>query len=162
LRVDPTLCRSDRLVGQVLGSKGKLPPVYTELEINYFLLRRLLGVKATGEDKKQVKVQKLAKHEVLMVNIGSTSTGGKVLNVKAVCPFSMMLLTCRILQRFLLLSLLVRRLERRLRWVDGLTNIGDWSDGEELLEQLESLHYVFLCCRMGCRYFYIGERLWGL
>jgi len=37
LKVDPTLCR---LVGQVLGSKGKLPPVYTELEINYFLLQR--------------------------------------------------------------------------------------------------------------------------
>lgn len=90
LRVDPTLCRSDRLVGQVLGSKGKLPPVYTELEINYFLLRRLLGVKATGDDKKQTKVSKLAKQEILMVNIGSTSTGGKVLNVKAVCPcFSM-------------------------------------------------------------------------
>ena len=81
--------------GEALGSKGKLPPVYTELEINYFLLRRysslgfadyrLLGVKATGEDKKQTKVSKLAKHEVLMVNIGSTSTGGKVLNVKAVC-----------------------------------------------------------------------------
>lgn len=86
LKVDPTLCRSDRLVGQVLGSKGKLPPVYTELEINYFLLRRLLGVKATGDDKKQTKVSKLAKHEVLMVNIGSTSTGGKVLNVKAVYP----------------------------------------------------------------------------
>jgi translation initiation factor 2 subunit 3 len=85
LRVDPTLCRSDRLVGQVLGSKGKLPPVYTELEINYFLLRRLLGVKATGDDKKQTKVSKLAKQEILMVNIGSTSTGGKVLNVKAVC-----------------------------------------------------------------------------
>ena len=99
LKVDPTLCRSDRLVGQVLGSKGKLPPVYTELEINYFLLRRyptiivlilltarLLGVKATGDDKKQTKVSKLAKQEVLMVNIGSTSTGGKVLNVKAVVP----------------------------------------------------------------------------
>jgi len=86
LKVDPTLCRSDRLVGQVLGSKGKLPPVYTELEINYFLLRRLLGVKATGDDKKQTKVSKLAKQEVLMVNIGSTSTGGKVLNVKAVQP----------------------------------------------------------------------------
>ena len=77
-----------------MGSKGKLPPVYTELEINYFLLRRysnlkdrtdrrLLGVKATGEDKKQTKVSKLAKQEVLMVNIGSTSTGGKVINVKA-------------------------------------------------------------------------------
>ena len=73
-------------MGQILGSKGKLPPVYTELEINYFLLRRLLGVKATGDDKKQTKVSKLAKQEVLMVNIGSTSTGGKVLNVRAVYP----------------------------------------------------------------------------
>ncbi|CAH1756636.1 4012_t:CDS:10 [Entrophospora sp. SA101] len=63
---------ADRLVGQVLGSVGKLPQIYTELEINYFLLRRLLGVKT--DDKKQTKV--------LMVNIGSTSTGGRVLNVK--------------------------------------------------------------------------------
>ncbi|KNC99980.1 eukaryotic translation initiation factor 2 subunit gamma [Spizellomyces punctatus DAOM BR117] len=80
-RIDPTLCRADRLVGQVLGAVGKLPAIYTELEINYFLLRRLLGVKS--EDKKQTKVQKLSRHEVLMVNIGSTSTGGRVLSVKA-------------------------------------------------------------------------------
>ncbi|KAB5590099.1 Eukaryotic translation initiation factor 2 eIF2-gamma-II [Ceratobasidium theobromae] len=79
-RIDPTLCRADRLVGQVLGSVGDLPAVYTELEISFFLLRRLLGVKT--EDKKQTKVQKLAKNEVLMVNIGSTSTGGRVMNTK--------------------------------------------------------------------------------
>jgi translation initiation factor 2 subunit 3 len=78
--IDPTLCRADRLVGQVLGAVGQLPAIYTELEINYFLLRRLLGVKT--DDKKQAKVQKLAKGEVLMVNIGSTSTGGKVTGVK--------------------------------------------------------------------------------
>jgi len=80
-RVDPTLCRADRLVGQVLGHPSSLPAIYTELEINYFLLRRLLGVKT--DDKKQTKVQKLAKHEVLMVNIGSTSTGGRVVGVRA-------------------------------------------------------------------------------
>jgi len=79
--IDPTLCRADRLVGQVLGSVGKLPKIYTELEISLFLLRRLLGVKT--DDKKQTKVQKLAKNEVLMVNIGSTSTGGRVMSVKA-------------------------------------------------------------------------------
>lgn len=80
-KIDPTLCRADRLVGQVLGAVGQLPSIYTELEINYFLLRRLLGVKT--DDKKQTKVQKLAKNEVLMVNIGSTSTGGRVMSVKA-------------------------------------------------------------------------------
>lgn len=59
-----------------------MPDIFTELEINFFLLRRLLGVKAEG-DKQATKVQKLVKGEVLMVNIGSTSTGGRVLAVKA-------------------------------------------------------------------------------
>lgn len=69
------------MVGQVLGTKGTLPSIYTEIEISYFLLRRLLGVKS--DDKKQTKVQKLAKNEILMVNIGSTSEGGRVVSVKA-------------------------------------------------------------------------------
>jgi len=80
-KIDPFLCRADRLVGQVLGHKGALPEIFTELEVNFFLLRRLLGVKSEG-DKKQTRVAKLMKGEVLMVNIGSTSTGGRVLAVK--------------------------------------------------------------------------------
>lgn len=81
-KIDPTLCRADRLVGQVLGAVGHLPEIYTELEVSYFLLRRLLGVKTEG-DKKKSKVQKLQKGEMLMVNIGSLSTGGRILGVKA-------------------------------------------------------------------------------
>ncbi|KAI7855221.1 eukaryotic translation initiation factor 2 subunit 3 [Circinella umbellata] len=80
-QMDPTLCRGDRLVGQVLGYPGTLPSIYTELEISYFLLRRLLGVKT--DDKKQAKVAKLTKGELLLVNIGSVSTGGRVVGVKA-------------------------------------------------------------------------------
>lgn len=45
MQVDPTLTRADRLVGQVLGEVGALPDVFTEVEINFFLLRRLLGVR---------------------------------------------------------------------------------------------------------------------
>ncbi|MPC90644.1 Eukaryotic translation initiation factor 2 subunit 3 [Portunus trituberculatus] len=89
------------MVGQVLGAVGSLPEIFTELEISYFLLRRLLGVRTEGDkkgargetgegwvtdrqmDRKGVRVQKLAKHEMLMVNIGSLSTGGRVLAVKA-------------------------------------------------------------------------------
>merc|ERR1719402_1665328 len=74
-KIDPTLCRADRMVGQILGAVGALPDIFTELEISYFLLRRLLGVKTEG-DKKGAKVQKLSKNEMLMVNIGSLSTGG--------------------------------------------------------------------------------------
>jgi translation initiation factor 2 subunit 3 len=79
-RIDPTLCRADRLVGFVLGLKGRLPEIYVEIEVNYYLLRRLLGVKTA--DGKQAKVAKLSKNEVLMVNIGSTATGAKVVAVK--------------------------------------------------------------------------------
>ena len=43
---------------QVLGAVGTLPEIYTELEISYFLLRRLLGVRTEG-DKKGAKVRYL-------------------------------------------------------------------------------------------------------
>jgi len=76
-KMDPTLTRADRLVGQVLGLRDQLPDVFTEIEVSYYLLRRLLGVK-TQEGTKQAKVQKLTKGEMLMVNIGSTSSGCKV------------------------------------------------------------------------------------
>jgi translation initiation factor 2 subunit 3 len=79
-KIDPTVTRADRLVGQVLGLRNLLPDVFTEVEISYFLLRRLLGVK-TIEGSKQAKVQKLSKGEFLMVNIGSNSTGGRVVKV---------------------------------------------------------------------------------
>ena len=58
------MCRADRLVGHVLSDVGKGMDIYTELEVNYFLLRRLLGVKTA--DGKQAKVAKLAKNEVLV------------------------------------------------------------------------------------------------
>jgi len=99
--IDPTLTRADRLVGQVLGEVGKLPDVYIQIEISFFLLRKLLGVRnntnvskekktTKGEQddtpnikkKKKNKIKPLAKNEVLMVNIGSTSTGGRVIATK--------------------------------------------------------------------------------
>ena len=80
--IDPALCRQDRLVGQVLGSPGKLPSIFTELEISYYLLRRLIGLKSEGGGDKKAKVTRLTVGEVLMVNIGSTSTGGRVIGIK--------------------------------------------------------------------------------
>ncbi|KAB0373289.1 hypothetical protein FD755_014948, partial [Muntiacus reevesi] len=48
---------------------GVLPEIFTELEISYFLLRRLLGVRTEG-DKKAAKEQKLSKNEVLTADLG--------------------------------------------------------------------------------------------
>ncbi|PQP95003.1 hypothetical protein Pyn_09238 [Prunus yedoensis var. nudiflora] len=79
--MDPTVVRADRLVGQVLVEVGSLPEVFVELEVNFFLLRRLLGVRTKGSEK-QGKVSKLAKGEILMLNIGSMSTGAKVIAVR--------------------------------------------------------------------------------
>jgi len=79
-KIDPTLTRADRLVGQVLGLKDNLPEVFIEVEISYYLLRRLLGVKTVAGTKQQ-RVGTLEKDESLMVNIGSVSAGGKVVKV---------------------------------------------------------------------------------
>lgn len=79
-KIDPTLTRADRLVGQVLGLRDHLPDVFAEVTVSYYLLRRLLGVKTV--DGKQARVSKLTRGEYLMVNIGSTSSGGKVVRVQ--------------------------------------------------------------------------------
>jgi len=59
-------------VGFVLGLKGRLPSIYTELEVNYFLLRRLLGVKSA--DGKQAKVAKLGLSMMLSDLVDQTLT----------------------------------------------------------------------------------------
>lgn len=51
------------------------------MQVNFFLLRRLLGVKIKGAEK-QGRVTKLTKGEVLMLNIGSMSTGARVVAVR--------------------------------------------------------------------------------
>ncbi|TVU50496.1 hypothetical protein EJB05_01868, partial [Eragrostis curvula] len=71
--MDPTLTRADRLVSQVLGEVGSLPDVFIELEVT--------GVR-TSETERASRVSKLAKAKILMVNIGSMSTGSRVVAVK--------------------------------------------------------------------------------
>lgn len=82
-KVDPTLTRADRLVGQVLGLRGRLPEVYQEVEVSFYLLKRLLGVRTAEVGGRGAKVEKMQKNEVLLLNIGTTSTGGKVVAMKS-------------------------------------------------------------------------------
>ncbi|XP_016469010.2 eukaryotic translation initiation factor 2 subunit gamma isoform X1 [Nicotiana tabacum] len=78
--MDPSLSRSDMLVGQVLGDVGTLPEVYIELKIRKIkLLRRLVGVEEKESEK---HVANLVKGEVLMLNILSMATGAQVIKVR--------------------------------------------------------------------------------
>jgi translation initiation factor 2 subunit 3 len=89
--------------------------MFVELEISLFLLRRLLGVKT--EDKKQTKVSKLVKNELLLINIGSTSTGGRVLSVKAdLAKIQLTSPACTEIGEKVALS---RRIEKHWRLVGG-------------------------------------------
>jgi len=45
-KIDPTLTRADRLVGQVLGEVGALPEIFTELEISFFSSTSIIGCKS--------------------------------------------------------------------------------------------------------------------
>jgi translation initiation factor 2 gamma subunit (eIF-2gamma) len=56
---------------------SRQPPPLGCAQVSFYLLKRLLGVK-TADGSKGAKVLNLTKAEILMVNIGSTSTGGKV------------------------------------------------------------------------------------
>jgi len=122
--VDPTLTRADRLVGQVLGSKGSLPEIYVELEVNFFLLRRLLGVRTAGSEK-GAKVSKLAKAEVLMLNIGSMCTGARVVSVNKSGDSAKLTLTSPVCTRIGEKIALSRRIESHWR----LVGWGSLSDG---------------------------------
>lgn len=79
-RLDPTLTRADHLLGSVIGYPGKMPGIFTEVEIKYYLLKDLLGVRS--KEGESCRVKKLHSAEILMLNIASTAVGGKILGIK--------------------------------------------------------------------------------
>jgi len=93
--IDSTYTRADRLVGNVLGLPGHMPEVFETLRVNFYLLRRVLGIKprktktAAVKGGKEVKNEKvkdkvapIKENEYLLINIGSTSVGARVISVK--------------------------------------------------------------------------------
>ena len=76
MKVDPFITRSDSLVGQIIGHPNNMPEVLSEIDVTYYLLKRLLGVRAAqniaatdGEKKNRVSSLKI--DELLMINVGS-------------------------------------------------------------------------------------------
>ncbi|XP_062531106.1 translation initiation factor 2 gamma subunit isoform X2 [Bombyx mori] len=135
-KIEPTLCRADRLVGQVLGAVGCLPGIFVKLEVSYYLLKRLLGVRTEG-DKKAAKVQKLVKNEVLLVNIGSLSTGGRVIATKVdLAKIALTNPVCTEIGEKVALS---RRVENHWR----LVSMHNWYTTCALKQVLSTYYYLF-------------------
>lgn len=76
-KIDPTLTMGDRLSGQTLGHIGVLPGIYVNIFVLYRLFERLFGLSKNAQNINTIKI-----NEILMVNIGSTSAGGRVIRKK--------------------------------------------------------------------------------
>jgi translation initiation factor 2 subunit 3 len=73
--LDPSIVNSDSLSGNVVGLPDKLPPVWNTLKLKVNLLDRVVG------SEEDLKVNPIAKNEVLMLNVNSATTVGFVTDV---------------------------------------------------------------------------------
>ncbi|MHA2224259.1 MAG: translation initiation factor IF-2 subunit gamma [Candidatus Hodarchaeales archaeon] len=70
--LDPSLTKSDSLVGQIVGYSENLPPIWNELHFERHLLKRVVGSEI------QSMVQNIEQNENLMLSVGTAKTVGKV------------------------------------------------------------------------------------
>ncbi|MFC1697473.1 translation initiation factor IF-2 subunit gamma [Nanoarchaeota archaeon] len=70
--LDPSIVKSDKLSGSVVGLPGKLPPTWTDLTLEPHLLDRVIGT------KEEQTVEPIKKGEPLMLNVHSAATVGIV------------------------------------------------------------------------------------
>lgn len=73
--LDPSLTKSDGLVGSLAGKPGTLPPVVEDIMLDYRLFDRVVG------SMTEEKVAKIAKNEKLLLNVGTAKTMGEVTKV---------------------------------------------------------------------------------
>lgn len=69
-KLDPALVKSDSLTGSVVGTPGKLPPIWYSVELQTHLLERAAG----GEED----IEGLKQNEMLLLNVHSAATVGVV------------------------------------------------------------------------------------
>ena len=81
-KLDPSLTRADSLIGNVIGYKGKLPPLRYDLHLDIYLLERVVGIKTLKNGSKIMKVEKLKFNEKIMLNLGASTLVGTVILIK--------------------------------------------------------------------------------
>jgi len=74
--LDPSLTKSDGLVGSIAGKPGTLPPVRDELSLDIKLFKSVIG------SKDQEDVARIAKGEKLLLNVGTSKTMADITTVK--------------------------------------------------------------------------------
>jgi translation initiation factor 2 subunit 3 len=74
--LDPTLTRSDQMVGSVVGKPGTLPPVWSHVTLELQLFERAVG------SLELVKVEKTRVGETLRINVGTASTLGTITSAR--------------------------------------------------------------------------------
>ncbi len=70
--LDPSLTKSDSLVGHAVGHPGKLPRVWDELSLEMNLMEKVVGT------EEEVDVAPIKMNELLMLNVGTARTAGVV------------------------------------------------------------------------------------
>ncbi|MCK5548089.1 MAG: translation initiation factor IF-2 subunit gamma, partial [Thermoplasmata archaeon] len=74
--LDPTITKSDNLVGRLVGSPGTLPDVLSKLTMTANLMERVVGT------SKDLKVEGIKTNEPLMLTVGTASTVGLVTSAR--------------------------------------------------------------------------------
>ncbi len=74
--LDPSITKSDSLLGNVIGKPGTLPPVWERFNIKTTLLERVVGTKKV-KDMDEIKTK-----EPLMITVGTRTTVGVPITVK--------------------------------------------------------------------------------
>ncbi len=73
--LDPSLSKSDGLVGSLIGQPGTLPAAVEKIKLEYRLFDKVVG------SMTEEKVAKIAKGEKLLLNVGTAKTMGEVSDV---------------------------------------------------------------------------------
>ncbi|MBI2543133.1 MAG: translation initiation factor IF-2 subunit gamma [Candidatus Aenigmarchaeota archaeon] len=74
--LDPSLTKSDGLVGDIVGIPGKLPQAINSLSLELRLLERVVGA------KEMASVEPIKVNEILLINIGTSRSVGTVVSAK--------------------------------------------------------------------------------
>jgi translation initiation factor 2 subunit 3 len=75
-KLDPSLVKTDSLVGNVAGLPGHMPEILEKLEFKPELLKRVVGA------KDDLVVEPIKKGETLMLNVNATATVGFITDLK--------------------------------------------------------------------------------